>query len=257
LATLAIEIEGFFAIGGSFAQRKTLSDFRKEPTPNGHGGRMLEETPTIYTLLTRNDMCEPALSCIANRADGRPEATYYQTKSVGGVAVAQSTESEKEKLVESIRAFLTEMSLRAAHPRCCLQCGAVMQHLDVTIWLYGTDSGWNLRLPICPCRIESNPDDLTTQRGVSMNTGVALSPLKRNWRELYTAAVFEPDRNKLSERIALAEWALAVRARELFHTDSEHFQERQAVDAAIAALQALRATTCNEGRRGVHRVQAA
>jgi hypothetical protein len=66
------------------------------------------------------------------------------------------------------------------------------------------------------------------------------------------------DKNRVSERIAQAEWALAVRARELFHADSEHLQERQAVDTAIYALQALRCTTpCAARRNGKDRGKAA
>jgi hypothetical protein len=84
-----------------------------------------------------------------------------------------------------------------------------------------------------------------------MSTGVAVSPTSKSWRELYKAALFETDKNRMSERIAHAEWALVLRARELFHTGSEHLQERQAVDAAIYALQALRRTTpCAAGRNG-------
>lgn len=83
-----------------------------------------------------------------------------------------------------------------------------------------------------------------------MSTGVAFSPSK-SWKELYRAALFETDKNRMSERIANAEWALALRARELFHTGREHLQERQAVDAAIYALHALRRTaTSAMGRKG-------
>lgn len=90
-----------------------------------------------------------------------------------------------------------------------------------------------------------------------MSTGIAASPSK-NWKELYMAALYERDKNRVSERIANAEWALALRARELFHTGRENLQERQAVDAAISALHALRSTTTNyEGKKGMHRVQAA
>ena len=53
-----------------------------------------------------------------------------------------------------------------------------------------------------------------------MSTGVAASPSK-NWKELYRAALYETDKNRVSERIANAEWALALRARELFHTGRE------------------------------------
>ncbi len=90
-----------------------------------------------------------------------------------------------------------------------------------------------------------------------MSTGVAASPTA-NWRELYTAAVFETDKNRVSERIANAEWALALRARELFHADSQHLQERQAVDAAIYALYIFRRTTvCAAGTKGTHEGKAA
>ena len=83
-----------------------------------------------------------------------------------------------------------------------------------------------------------------------MSAGIVASPSGNRWKELYNAALFETDKNKLSERIANAEWALAFRARELFHTDSEHLQERQAVDSAINALFALRMATSNERRKG-------
>lgn len=81
-----------------------------------------------------------------------------------------------------------------------------------------------------------------------MSTGVAVSPSK-NWKELYMAALFETDKNSLSERIAKAEWVLALRARELFHTGRELLQERQAVDAAIYALHALRRTVTAAAER--------
>ncbi len=73
-----------------------------------------------------------------------------------------------------------------------------------------------------------------------MRTGLPVSPVSKSWKELYRAALFETDKSKVSERIAQAEWALSQRARELFRTDKEFFHERQAVDAATQALQALR-----------------
>jgi len=75
-----------------------------------------------------------------------------------------------------------------------------------------------------------------------MRTGFPVSPVSKSWKELYRAALFETDKSKVSERIAQAEWALSLRARELFHADMEFFQERQAVDAATHDLQALRST---------------
>ena len=90
-----------------------------------------------------------------------------------------------------------------------------------------------------------------------MSTGVASFPGK-SWKELYRAALYETDKNRVSERIAKAEWALALRARELFHTVREHLQERQAVDAAIYVLHALRRTaTSSAGRNGTDGGKAA
>src|SRR5690348_5416903 len=79
--------------------------------------------------------------------------------------------------------------------------------------------------------------------GCGMSTGVAASPIGKSWRKLYKAALFEADKNRMSERIAHAEWALALRARELFHAGGGHLQERQEVDAAMQVLHALRSTT--------------
>jgi hypothetical protein len=49
-----------------------------------------------------------------------------------------------------------------------------------------------------------------------MNTAVCKDRDTGSWRDLYKAAIFEPDVNKLPERIAAAESALTVRGRELF-----------------------------------------
>ncbi len=76
-----------------------------------------------------------------------------------------------------------------------------------------------------------------------MSKGNATFPVNETWKALYEAALFETDKSKLSERIAHAERALALRARELFHTDEEHLQERQAVDSASYSLYALGRST--------------
>ena len=64
----------------------------------------------------------------------------------------------------------------------------------------------------------------------------------RRWKRLYTEALFEIDSSKLPERIAQAETALVVRARELFHAPGDNIEEQQALDDAMYALQALRST---------------
>lgn len=78
--------------------------------------------------------------------------------------MAQSTESDKEELVDSIRTFLTAMSMRGEQQRFCILCGAVMQSLDMTMWLHGSDSEWSIRLPVCPCEATRTPVHSASQR---------------------------------------------------------------------------------------------
>jgi hypothetical protein len=59
------------------------------------------------------------------------------------------------------------------------------------------------------------------------------------WRELYTAALFETDTNRIPDRIADAEKAIVVRARELFAAGADTIEEDQALDDALYALRAL------------------
>jgi hypothetical protein len=61
----------------------------------------------------------------------------------------------------------------------------------------------------------------------------------RNWREFYIAALFETDSDKIPKRIAAAEKAIVVRARELFATGIDTIEEDQALDDALYALRAL------------------
>ena len=72
-----------------------------------------------------------------------------------------------------------------------------------------------------------------------MNTGSSKSLARSAWRDLYKAALFEVDKTKLPERIAQAEKALALRARELFHTAGDNIEEEQALDDTMYALHAL------------------
>jgi hypothetical protein len=65
------------------------------------------------------------------------------------------------------------------------------------------------------------------------------SLVSRNWRELYTAALFETDDSRLAGRIADAERAIVDRARELFSAGSDTIEEDQALDDALYALHAL------------------
>jgi len=61
----------------------------------------------------------------------------------------------------------------------------------------------------------------------------------RNWRELYSAALFETDKDRIPTRIADAEKAIVARAQELFSAGADTIEEDQALDDALYALRAL------------------
>jgi len=89
-----------------------------------------------------------------------------------------------------------------------------------------------------------------------MNTGSSTSLNSRAWRDLYRAALFEVDKTRLADRIAQAEEALVVRARELFHIAGDNIEEEQALDDTMYALHALR-NTSQTSRCIPHRSEAA
>ena len=68
-------------------------------------------------------------------------------------------------------------------------------------------------------------------------------PRGKPWRELYLTALFETNPTQLPDRIADAERALTLRARELFQTSGDHIEEEYAMDDAMYALHALRTTS--------------
>jgi hypothetical protein len=80
-----------------------------------------------------------------------------------------------------------------------------------------------------------------------MNTGSSKSLESGAWRDLYKAALFEVDKARLPERIARAEKAFALRARELFYAAEHSTDEGQALDDAVHALHALRNTPTSHG----------
>jgi hypothetical protein len=86
---------------------------------------------------------------------------------------------------------------------------------------------------LTPCRI------LRLQTEVLMTTATSSHLRLGNWRELYTAALFETDRTRLPERIADAEQAIVARARQLFSAGNDTIEEDQALDDAMYALRAL------------------
>ncbi len=62
---------------------------------------------------------------------------------------------------------------------------------------------------------------------------------REDWRDLYTAALFETDKSRIPARISDAQRAIVARARELFSTGKDTIEEDQALDDALYALHAL------------------
>lgn len=60
-----------------------------------------------------------------------------------------------------------------------------------------------------------------------------------HWQAEYEAAVVEPDRDKLSDRISAAETAISNRLERLSQ-DANHHVERQVIEAALASLRSLK-----------------
>ena len=80
-----------------------------------------------------------------------------------------------------------------------------------------------------------------------MSTDIPKSPGSRHWRELYKAALYEVDKNKISGRIAQAEKAVVLRARELFQAAGDNGEETEALDDVMYALHAFRSNYQNLG----------
>jgi hypothetical protein len=60
------------------------------------------------------------------------------------------------------------------------------------------------------------------------------------WKNTYTAALFEPDRVKMQERIVTAENEIVKRARMLFELAGDNSDEAEALDDALYMLRALK-----------------
>ena len=75
-----------------------------------------------------------------------------------------------------------------------------------------------------------------------MNTATCRSLYTQSWKELYQAAIHEPDMNKLPARITEAESALVIRMRELFYESDDRFGEVESIEDALSILHALRSS---------------
>jgi hypothetical protein len=82
-----------------------------------------------------------------------------------------------------------------------------------------------------------------------MRTGISKSPDSRCWRQRYRAALFEIEESEVPARIAEAEKAVVLRARELFQAAGDNGEETEALDHALYALHALRSNYQSLGVR--------
>ena len=73
-----------------------------------------------------------------------------------------------------------------------------------------------------------------------MSTGIPRSPDSRYWRQLYRAALSEIDKSKLPERVAEAEKAVVLRARELFQAAGDNGEETEALEERDVCLARFR-----------------
>ena len=71
-----------------------------------------------------------------------------------------------------------------------------------------------------------------------MNTGTCKGLDAQSWKDLYQIAMCESDVNKLPERIADAEGAIVLRARQLFYTSGDSSEEQESLDDALCILHA-------------------
>ena len=67
-----------------------------------------------------------------------------------------------------------------------------------------------------------------------------VASMNEDWRDLYRAALFEPNKSKTPMRIANAEKKIAARARELSNSGDHDALERSELNVALYALAALR-----------------
>ena len=66
--------------------------------------------------------------------------------------------------------------------------------------------------------------------------------IQNDWKDLYKAALFEPNKGKIPVLIADAERRIVARARELFNSGDHNLVERSALNVALYALFALRSS---------------
>lgn len=78
-----------------------------------------------------------------------------------GTSVLSQAPSTKrqEGLKQTLRNFLREQRQTPLIDELCPRCGQHMEYIDTTLWFYGEDESFEIRLPVCHCA-ERSPKQL-------------------------------------------------------------------------------------------------
>ena len=60
----------------------------------------------------------------------------------------------REALEQQIRTFFGGVAANPREKQLCDRCAKEMEWMDTTFSLYGTDSAWRVRVPLCDCQLE-------------------------------------------------------------------------------------------------------
>jgi len=72
-----------------------------------------------------------------------------------------------------------------------------------------------------------------------MSTAFPLRPVHADWKTLYRAAILEPDKSIVRQKVCEAEAAVLARARELFYVGGTR-EEKESLEDALYLLRAYR-----------------
>jgi hypothetical protein len=77
-----------------------------------------------------------------------------------------TNESSRTHLKQAIEKLLTETAAHPPQSRICPRCGRAMRHLNATFSLYGSDTQWNIQLPVCPCSTSGDFSERNSEANV-------------------------------------------------------------------------------------------
>jgi hypothetical protein len=91
----------------------------------------------------------PRPHALATLVAGEGEGAMSSPKEPAG----REVESPKA-LVQQIEQFFGGVAGNLREKQLCNRCGKEMGWMDTTFSLYGTDSVWRVRVPVCGCKVE-------------------------------------------------------------------------------------------------------